>query len=108
MSEAVKMFREHVGEECMARPEYFIARWAEALQTTHALFDGHRKGRPRLLGDAEAKAAADLFCKGYKQKGSSNILHYVSLREGISKCPKLRELQERTGAMCVDESKTLE
>lgn len=98
MADAVKAFKAEAEGRCMARPEKFIARWAKAFHSNGTVEDGGHKGRHTMLDIAQAKAAADIFCQGYKQKGSSVTLHYLSIREGISKSPQLQHIQRETGA----------
>jgi hypothetical protein len=98
MANAVKAFKAQIKGKCMGRPEKYIARWAAAFQNKGTVEDGGHKGRQRKLDDAQAKAAAETFCQGYKQKGSSITLHYLSIREGISKSTKLQQIQQETGA----------
>jgi hypothetical protein len=98
MANTVKAIKAQIKGKCMGRPKKYIARWAAAFQNKGTVEDGGHKGRHRMLDDAQAEAAADIFCQGYKQKGASITLHYLSVQEGISKSIKLQQIQQETGA----------
>jgi transposase len=75
MVDAVKAFRAATGAKCMARPQRFIAKWAGAMERSGRLDDAARSGRPQKLNDDQALDAAESFCGGFQQKGSSTTLH---------------------------------
>ncbi len=62
MPEAVKIFKALIVGECMARPDVYIVRWTNTIESRHNLNNAHCEGRHWKLDDAEARAAADPFC----------------------------------------------
>ena len=76
----------------LTRVSEYILRWAMAFEERSDLKDQPRSGRDSTLSEADAKRAADLFVKGFKQEGTGLILHFTSIQHAIRKSPELKKI----------------
>lgn len=71
----------------------FCKKWHRRLVETGSVEDGHRRGRPTKVGDADARRAAALLMRG---AGTGNPADgYNTLQDAVQGCPELAAIAER-------------
>ena len=99
LNKAAQLFGERLDYKCMARPEGFIKRWAQAgkeMRPWDKIAPG--RGRHRLLNEADEANAVKALVTGFKQRGSNQRKQFTSIGQACMKSPVLQEIQRRTGA----------